>query len=79
LPNRGHFWSDEEESDVITLDYAEFYTKYRDSEITYDAYRHKKRELTQQAASVADIFSGVEIPAIEPGVFVGLNPAFWDI
>lgn len=44
MPNKGHIWSEQEKDDLMHLTRTEFATKYPD--IGYNAYRHKKRDLT---------------------------------
>lgn len=74
MSNTGHFWTESELSD-LKLDWAEFHD--RNPELSYNAYRHKRRDLANaQALSVPRL---MQVPASDPGKFVGFETVYWDL
>jgi uncharacterized protein YprB with RNaseH-like and TPR domain len=70
--NTGHIWTAEEKQDLLTLPQLDFTLKYPD--IGYNAYRHKKRELTPRPENEA-----LRVKAAPQGAFVGFETIFWDL
>lgn len=77
MPNTGHLWTEQEKADALALDYPEFAAAY--PSISFHSWRHKRRDLVQEASERANAYSGLEIPAIEPGTYVGPSIAFFDL
>lgn len=47
MPNSGHFWTEEERQDLALMGWPEFQALHPD--ITYHAWRHKRRDLREEA------------------------------
>lgn len=46
MPNTGHIWTEEEESDAVALDWAQFTALY--PTITRDAYRIRRQTIRRE-------------------------------
>lgn len=73
MPNTGHIWT-AEELRHLDLPWSEF--KVLNPDVTYHAYRHKRREQVVTKAATDEL---LPVKGASIGEFVGFETVYWDL